>query len=386
MAISFVAAALAGNGATTQTAAAAFTIPAAAAVGDTAVVIIAQNSGANTYNGPTGWTQLRTDYAGTSLATSVFIKDLASGEPGSSATFTASGSGRFPGLMLVYRGTSAASAAIVAPNIVTSGTNTITAPAITTTANNSWVVALWAYRWSTAAPMGTLTVPGTHTADGNSLTAFTTAPNNGLYGSHLTTPGTAGTYAAVTATASGSSAGFSNAYTLSLTPVTSSAFTGTLGTSGSGALTSAGSPGISGSRGGSGSSSLALSGAPAITAALSLAGGTGLILTGGAPASGSLALGGDGALTLGGGAHRKVCRGVLAQRHLPVIPPVVALLNYSKAILRIEGEWVEAEFPAAQQIEAADIYVPGGYETPVDDALAAILTAAGYTVDTLPLE
>lgn len=386
MAISFVAAANAGNGATSQTAAAAFTIPAAAAVGDTAVVILAQNSGVTTYNGPTGWTALRTDYGGSSLAASVFIKDLVSGEPGSSATFTSSASGRFPGLMLVYRGTSAASAAIVAPNVLTTGTNTITAPAVTTTANNSWVVALWAYRWSTAAPMGTLTMPGTHTADGNSLTAFTTAPNNGLYGSHLTTPGATGTYAAVTATASGSSAGFSIAYTLSLTPVTSSAFTGTLSTSGSGAMTSAGTPAISGSQGGSGSTNLGLVGVPRFTAALSLTGGSSLILTGGAPVAGSLGLSGGGVLTLAGTGYRKICRGVLAQRHMPVIPPVVALINYSKAILRINGEWVEAEFPAAQQIEAADIYVPGGYETPVDDALAAILTAAGYTVDTRPLE
>lgn len=386
MAISFVAAATAGNGATSQTAAAAFTIPASAAIGDTAVVILAQNSGVSTYNGPTGWTALRTDYGGTSLAASVFIKDIASGEPGSSATFTSSQSGRFPGLMLVYRGTSAAGTAIVAPNVVTSGTNTITAPAVTTTAANSYVVALWAYRWSTAAPMGTLTMPGTHTADGNSLTAFTTAPNNGLYGSHLTTPGAAGTYAAVTATASGSSAGFSIAYTLSLVPSTSSAFTGTLDTSGSGALTSAGTPAISGSEGGSSGSALGLAGAPAFTAALSLTGGSGLILTGGAPVGASLGLGGGGVLTMVGGGYHKVCRGVLAQRHVPVIPPVVALINYSKAILRINGEWVEAEYPAAQQIEAADIYVPGGYETPVDDALAAILIAAGYTVDTRPLE
>lgn len=386
MAISFVAAASAGSGATTSSAAAAFTIPASAAIGDTAVVVIAQNSGINTYNGPTGWTQLRTDYAASNLAVSVFVKDMASGDPGSSATFTGSGSSRTPGLMLVYRGTSASGVAITAPTSSATTTNSITSPAVTTTADNSFVVALWAYRWATAAPMGTLTMPGTHTQDGNTLTAFTTSPNNGLYGSHLTTPGATGTYAAVTATAGTSNISTSLAYGLSLTPSTSSAFTGTLNTSGSGALTSAGTPGISGSEGGSGSSFLSFSGAPAITAALSLAGSSGLTLTGGAPVGGTLGLSGGGVLSLSGAGHRKVCRGLLAQRHMPVIPPLVALVNFSKAILRINGEWVEAEFPAAQQIEAADIYVPGGYETPVDDALADILTAAGYTVDTLLLE
>lgn len=79
-----------------------------------------------------------------------------------------------------------------------------------------------------------------------------------------------------------------------------------------------------------------------------------------------------------------VFRGVLCQRWVPIAPPVAALMNYSKAVLRIAGQWVEAEFPAEQQIDAADLYFPGGYETEVDQSTKDLLTAAGYTVDPLP--
>lgn len=81
-----------------------------------------------------------------------------------------------------------------------------------------------------------------------------------------------------------------------------------------------------------------------------------------------------------------IFRGVLAQRRYVVIPPLTALLNYSKAVLRIQGQWVETEFPTEEQLALADLYFPGGYDTPVDTDTAALLRTAGYTVDEIAVE
>lgn len=77
-----------------------------------------------------------------------------------------------------------------------------------------------------------------------------------------------------------------------------------------------------------------------------------------------------------------IFRAPMYQRRYPLMPPLTVLLNYSVALLRIQGQWVETEFPTEEQINAADYYFPGGYDIPVDDATAAVLTAAGYAVDT----
>lgn len=69
------------------------------------------------------------------------------------------------------------------------------------------------------------------------------------------------------------------------------------------------------------------------------------------------------------------------QRRVPVIPPVNALMNFGLAVLRIDGQWVEAEYPSEQQIDAADYYFPGGRENPVSHDAAAALVQGGYTVD-----
>lgn len=78
-------------------------------------------------------------------------------------------------------------------------------------------------------------------------------------------------------------------------------------------------------------------------------------------------------------------RGILhtpiVQRRMPIAPPLAALINFSVAVLRIGGQWVETEYPTEEQINAADLYFPGGHENPVDDATATILTNAGYTVE-----
>lgn len=83
----------------------------------------------------------------------------------------------------------------------------------------------------------------------------------------------------------------------------------------------------------------------------------------------------------GSGAFRLIFRPPIVQRRMPVMPGLAALINYSPALLRINGQWVQTEFPSEGQVTAADYYFPGGYELTIDAATAAVLTAAGYSVD-----
>lgn len=69
------------------------------------------------------------------------------------------------------------------------------------------------------------------------------------------------------------------------------------------------------------------------------------------------------------------------QRYVPVLPPVMALMNFGLAVLRINGQWVETEYPSEQQVTAADRYYEGGHIHMVGPDEAAELAAAGYTVE-----
>lgn len=381
MAVSFVAGAQANNGQTANSLSATFTIPSGAAAGDTALLVVTQNTGANTFTPPSGWSTLRSgDFAATSLEGALFGKDLVAGEPGSSITVNSSGTSRFPGVLLVFRGTQLASITVTAATTTTAST-TLTSPTITTTVDNSYVVNFWISRTSNAAPAGTITVPANHTADTSSTTAFTTSPNDIVQASHLTTTGLAGSYGGQNATSSLSSS-HAVIYTIAVPP-TSVAFSGSLALSGSGTLTGAGQPAISGSRANTGASTLSLTGQPAITGALSLGGSGSLVTAGGAPIAGVLGLTGAGGLSFTGLAVRHVFIPPNVQRYVPVIPPVNALMNFGLAVLRIDGQWIETEYPSEEQLDAADLYFPGGYEFPVDSATADLLTAAGYTVTTI---
>lgn len=57
-------------------------------------------------------------------------------------------------------------------------------------------------------------------------------------------------------------------------------------------------------------------------------------------------------------------------------------LQYGLTVLRIGGEYVEAEFPSREQEDNADQMFLGGTINYVDDATASDLLAAGYTVTT----
>lgn len=67
-------------------------------------------------------------------------------------------------------------------------------------------------------------------------------------------------------------------------------------------------------------------------------------------------------------------------RTFPMDGALRAQLQFGLAVLRIDGAWVETEFPTEEQVAAADLYYEGGRLHTVDDASAAVLTAAGYEV------
>lgn len=192
-------------------------------------------------------------------------------------------------------------------------------------------------------------------------------------------------YAAIT---SGASTGSSTALWDNVNTVPTETHSGSAALSGSGRLTLAGSPRLKGSLARSGSGVLALSGSGSSAIAYSgsvVLSGSGVLALAYVPPvnySGTVALASEGTLTVSGSdSTRFVFRGPIYQRRYPVIPPVTALINYSKAVLRIAGEWVETEWPTAEQVDAADIYLPGGHEIEVDAATASELSAAGYTVE-----
>lgn len=180
---------------------------------------------------------------------------------------------------------------------------------------------------------------------------------------------------------------------------------GSLGLSGSGTLSATGTPKATGSLALSGGGTLSFSGTPKPTGSLALAGNGTLVLSGGQARSGTLVLSGNGTLVLSGSASgysgalnlsgsglltftasvpRLIFRTPYVQRRMPISPPLTALINFSVAVLRINGQWVETEYPSEDQINSADLYFVGGYENPVDDATAQTLIAAGYIVTNRP--
>lgn len=401
MSVTFVAGVAANDGQSSSTSTAAFTVPSSATahVADTAIVVLQTNSGTATFTPPSGWTALSgssPDNTSNNNVTQVYVKDLVSGDLGASASFTVSSTPtRFIGSMLIFRGTTAASLTIAYASRSTASTS-ITSPTITTSGANTEIVEVWcAHTASTSA--ATITVPGVDTAASTTKTGFAASPNKTIQSGYLTTTGAAGTYGGNTATASLSST--ANVYTLAL-PAATTTGSGTISPSGGG-TTAFSSPAViaqatSGLSGGgtttltspakAASDTLALAGGGVVS--LGVAGGLGVSGSGGLTFSGigvtladSLFLGGDSSLMVTEVFPTTIFKGVLAQRIVPLSGALAALMNYSRAVLRINGQWVETEFPTEEQIDAADLYFPGGYETVVDHTTATLLQAAGYTVD-----
>lgn len=115
-------------------------------------------------------------------------------------------------------------------------------------------------------------------------------------------------------------------------------------------------------------------------------GGSGgvLLVASGSPAGqASFNASGEGTLTASGGppARRYNFQTPVMQRYMPFLPALPVLMNYSPALLFIQGQWVQTEYPSAEQIAAATYYFPGGYELSLDHDTARALVVAGFTVD-----
>lgn len=203
MAVTYRAGATANDGQTSTGSSAAVVIPATAQIGDVALFCMVQNSGSSLFTAPAGWTLKRgPDTINSNLRTAIWVKQLVSGEPGSTVTFTSNVGARLPGAMVVFAGTSAALASAVEISTKTTAGTSVTSPPIATAVDYSGIVGFWVLRDNTASPSATLTVPATHTAGAVSKTAFGSAPNYTVASSYRTTPGVAGTYGTTTGTAS----------------------------------------------------------------------------------------------------------------------------------------------------------------------------------------
>jgi len=122
-------------------------------VGDLMVVIVSSNNAAgNTWTPPAGWNEL-TD-PGVAPNISICWKNYVVGDP-SSWLWTSTVSGQLISTMLIYR--NAAIDLIGGFGTVTSGSTAVVAPAISTTANNSIVLSVFASSAGTAfsTPTGT---------------------------------------------------------------------------------------------------------------------------------------------------------------------------------------------------------------------------------------
>jgi hypothetical protein len=67
-------------------------------------------------------------------------------------------------------------------------------------------------------------------------------------------------------------------------------------------------------------------------------------------------------------------------RHYPIEGALVATYQFGLAVLRVDGQWIETEFPSERQVAEADYFYSGGSIHEVDADTAAVLTAAGYDV------
>lgn len=67
-------------------------------------------------------------------------------------------------------------------------------------------------------------------------------------------------------------------------------------------------------------------------------------------------------------------------RHHRIEGGLIGSLQYGLCVMRINGEWVESEFPSWEQEQAADLVYRGGTVNEVPASAAAALLAAGYEV------
>jgi large repetitive protein len=183
------------------------TVPAAAQVGDLGVLFLAVKATVTLTATPSGWVaELGTTAAGiggTNVRAWVYSKPLVSGDINAAAAFTISATQGWNLIVAVLAGqdpTTPIGTAKAAGTYAASVTSSA-APAITTLADDSWVLNFWANRFA-AGPAPVPSLPATHTAV---QTAAQTATGSAVSSrlARLTTPGAAGSYGAYTATWTG---------------------------------------------------------------------------------------------------------------------------------------------------------------------------------------
>lgn len=198
MTIAWVASATANNGATPGTDI-PFGIPAGASVGDLCLVAFINNSSADTVvTVPLNFVALDTPrVGGTALTGFCYGKILEAGDPGATATFVMSGSGRNCGVLDVFSGADI-DAAIGAATSALAGTGD--APAVTSTVLNAWIWNAWMCNPGVVTA-ATITVPGSHTALGYAATGNGSGANMSARAGRLTAAsGAAGAKGPYTAT------------------------------------------------------------------------------------------------------------------------------------------------------------------------------------------
>jgi hypothetical protein len=196
---------------------AACIVPSDVQDGDTAVFVMAQNTGTAIFTPPAGWVSLSgPDDNGTNLRTQLWAKDLTAADANTTVTFTSSIGARLPGLMEVFVGTSVAAILDALAQVPTAGTSH-TSSSVVAPVDGTAILYLWALRSPVAAPGPEITVPSTQTPDTKSKTAFTASPNYTIQSSHRSTTTTAGTTYGGTPGTSNMDA-TSNIYTLALPP------------------------------------------------------------------------------------------------------------------------------------------------------------------------
>lgn len=406
-------------------------VPAGAVVGEVLVCHIASGANNGAVTSPSGWTTLQTgpDTWGPTVYGTLAYRVVTGTEAASYTWTTASASNKYGATMFRVAGANTTtpfrSTALATANASGASSSVVTGPALTGVQASDEVFYFWAVGdTSSAAQPASYTMPST--------------PWTSVYSRGVSSKGTAAAHALGNQSAPSISGGTTaDAYvvigaavesgTVSGSGSFAGAGAGTLTVSGSGshigsgsfAGSGAGTLGVSGvgtatgsgSFTASGAGTLNVSGTGVVTGSGSFdASGSGTITVSGSgtsPGAGSLNLSGDSSLdvsgtgtgiAVGGDAFDFSGTGTLTmsgsgpgqrtyrfqtpvmQRRMPVMAGLAALINYSPALLRIDGQWVEAEFPSEQQIVRADIYLPGGYELVVDHDTASALVSGGFTV------
>jgi hypothetical protein len=177
---SYRAGALMNNGITATTGSMTVTIPSAAQVGDVAVAhMLTSALSVTEVFTASGWTQRLGPDDSTAASNTfghVFTKTIASGDPGSSVTFTHTNNRRMAGTLTVWAG--------VTETGLSSGTladgsagTTADLPTVASVQSGAAVIALFGRRSAVATQMSSVTVPSGYTAADESRTNIATAGN-----------------------------------------------------------------------------------------------------------------------------------------------------------------------------------------------------------------